>query len=197
MGTAIVCKHAHAALSSVLDMELERNEAKRAPKTTGDRYAGFATLDLALPGERTRLEHGLTSSTAEEVLAMIRTRLGTVDGLRAAAQLFPPSLMPTKIVRYCQRCEKEWDPQFPAQSRCRIEHPYDCVSTQWEGSKVSYSHCSECGEDFNGEGTSNVRRLRGIPSIHEKSWCFEGAHIAEREEGEGDSEEGDLSEEET
>jgi hypothetical protein len=107
-GTTIVCKHGHVALMSVLDIELERTGAKRVPETTANRFAGFATVDLALAGELTRLKHGLASSTAEEVLAMIRTRLGTVKGLRAAAQLFTPSLMPTKIVRYCQRCEKEW-----------------------------------------------------------------------------------------
>jgi hypothetical protein len=46
-----------------------------------------------------------------------------------------------------------------------------------------------------------VRQLQGIPSMHEKSWCFEGVHIAEAEgdekEDEGDSGEGDLSGEES
>ena len=102
-GRLRVCKHATAALDSVIDdvavaMAVKKGTA-RAAKLKKER----AAQDKALPGERERIEHGLRKLPAAEIIAHLQQEIESLAGLRNLARLFGPGLMPAKQVLRCLR----------------------------------------------------------------------------------------------
>ena len=113
-GRLRVCKHATAALESVIDdvavamavkkgtaraAKLKKERAQRAAKLVKER----AAQDKALPGERERIEHGLRKLPAAEIIAHLQREIESLAGLRNLARLFGPGLMPAKQVLRCLR----------------------------------------------------------------------------------------------
>ena len=84
--------------------------------------------------------------------------------------------MPVKKCLKCLRCGKDFDARFAKERLCQIPHPYDCVNTEWRGSKVSWDHCSRCGKDFHEEG----HRKRGRDCGDVGDYCFEGEHTTDQ-----------------
>jgi hypothetical protein len=130
-----------------------------------------------MPGERARLEYGMDALGIEQVMELIKKSMGTVEGLRTLATLFPESIMPTPNTKYCVRCEKTYDDRFLSQSVCQIPHAEEeCMRhghryNQWQ-------HCQECGKTF--DVTCNIPGVDD-PNEHrimdEGEWCFEGEHV--------------------
>jgi hypothetical protein len=112
-GKLHVCKHAAAALDSVLDHTMKAREAAQAKLREQHQLKQQALLaaervkhDAEMPGERARIEHGLKNFEAETVVQLLRSGLGTLDGLRAAAVLFPRDVFPPPSIQHCRRCGK-------------------------------------------------------------------------------------------
>jgi hypothetical protein len=100
-GKLHVCKHAAAALTTVLDPTMKALEADQAKLREQHHLKQQALLaaervkqDADMPGERARIEHGLKSVDADKLVLLLRSGLGTVCGLRAAAVLFPREVFP-------------------------------------------------------------------------------------------------------
>lgn len=186
-GGTRVCKHGAAALNSVIDaaasarlqetkdaaiVEQQQKARKDVIKLEEQRQ----TQDSLLPGERERLEHGLTSRQPADIVAILLNKIESVEGLRAAAELFSREDMPPPVRRRCRRCRKTYDPQIPTQRICRVPHPEDMVCREWEGSKQSWMECAACGKTFDLRGFFvNGKRRRDDP-FDEGPYCFEGEH---------------------
>jgi hypothetical protein len=192
-GKLCVCKHGAAALRTVLDPAVkaeaekqtklrEQQAAKEAAKLAAERVK----QEKLLPGERARIEHGLTKREADDVVKLLLSQICTVDGLRAAATLFPPAVFPPPSIRHCKRCRVDYDLHIPAQRVCRLEHPFKEVRTTWEDSKHCYDECGKCGKTFNMRGYMNL----GEDPDDRDQYCWEGTHKPEDEsssdDGEGD-----------
>ena len=205
-GKLHVCKHAAAALAMVLDPAVKAREAEEA-KLRAAAEAREAKLreqqrakqqallvaervkqDAEMPGERARIEHGLKNQKAEDVVTLLQAGLRTLDGLRAAAALFPPAVFPPPSIRHCRRCGEDYDLNIPAQLVCRLEHPDEHVSRRWDDSKHSYSECNKCGKTFNLDGYSSFGRKRKHDPWEEGPYCWEGEHKAEDESSSDDDE---------
>ena len=132
--------------------------------------------DVDMPGERARIEHGLENVEADKVVLLIRSRLSTLDGLRAAAVLFPRDVFQLPCIRHCLRCGEDYDLNIPAQRVCRLTHPHDHVSRQWSDSKHSYSECSKCGKTFDLDRYSSFGRKRKQDPYEQGPYCWEGEH---------------------
>ena len=186
-GTIIVCKHGFAALNSVQDPEAvatavasakrQKVEAAEREKQAKQQQEEQRRLQEAeMPGERARIEYGLKSLSAQDVVKQLSTAAQRLDGLRHLSALFPPSKMPTPSVQHCVRCDTDYDPQFASQRVCRVEHPHDACRTMWEGSKKSWQECSRCGKTFGCDGMHSWDR-RAVEDQGE--WCFEGEHTTD------------------
>ena len=196
-GKLCVCKHGAAALASVHDPAVKSHEAEAAKQRERQLAAEQAAAsaerakqDAQMPGERARMEHALTNRSAEDVVDLLRSRLGTLDGLRAAAALFPADVFPPPSMRHCQRCGKDYDLHIPAQLVCKLDHPDGQVSTRWESSKRSYSECGTCGKTFDHHGYGSEE------SDEDGAYCWQGEHKAEGAAGSG-SEGGSDSEDDS
>lgn len=117
----------------------------------------------------------------------------TVDGLKAMAQVFDSTTFPPKQTKKCKRCKKEYDPQIPSQLVCQVEHPWDQVKTEWDGSKKSWSHCNVCDRDFGLEGFHPCSRRVNDP-YDDGPYCFEGEHDPVNDDDEESKEEGTQEE---
>ena len=197
-GKLHVCKHAAAALRTVLDPAVKAREAEQQKLREQERVKRQALLaaerakqDAEMPGERARIEYGLTNQKAEDVIRLLHAGLGTLDGLRAAAVLFPPAVFPPPSMRHCRRCGKDYDLNIPEQLACQLEHPYDEVSRRWDDSKHSYSECSKCGKTFDLDGYSSIARKRKHDPYEQGPYCWEGQHKGEDESSSDDEKEGD------
>lgn len=174
--TLSVCKHAKAALDSVCDPNATKKIAGNKKAKIEEQQSQRAEQDQRFSGERERIEYGLSKRSDAEIVKLLKERAGTVDGLEALSKLFPASVMqPKKSIR-CGRCKKEYDPQVRKDLVCREEHPDDSVSTEWESSKKSYSHCSRCGKSFGHDGYHSW----GCDN-DDGYFCFESTHVPENE----------------
>lgn len=178
-GKLYVCKHAKAALDSVVDPNGKANfEAqKRGHMEEATRQKRLQEEEL--PGERARIEHGLSKRSADEIVTIIKERVMTVEGLEALVTLFPPDVMPAKTTQKCGRCKKEYDPNIQSELICRLEHPFDRVRTEWDGSKKSWSHCRRCDKTFGLDGFHSWGKRRRNDPVEEGDYCFEGKHVPE------------------
>ena len=88
-GALHVCKHAAAALDSVIDPGAGTLLQAAAKKRKADLEAQLRMQEAQLPGERERIEHGVATLGANEIVRLIRERAGAVDGLRCLVALFP------------------------------------------------------------------------------------------------------------
>jgi hypothetical protein len=188
-GKLHVCKHAAAALTAVLDTTMDAREAEQAKLREQHRLkqqelmaAERIKQDVEMPGERARIEHGLKNFEADKVVLLIRSGLCTLDGLRAAAVLFPRDVFQPPSIRHCQRCGENYDMNIPAQRVCRLIHPHDHVNRRWSDSKHSYSECSKCGKTFDLDGYSSFGRKRKQDPYEQGPYCWEGEH----DDGDGD-----------
>ena len=130
-----------------------------------------------MPGERERIEYGLSKRSNDDIVKLVKGASKTVEGLEALTQIFPKELMPAKRTVVCGRCEKEYDPQVPGDNVCREEHPYEFVKTMWDGSKKSWSHCRRCDKDFGLDGFHSWgKRGRDDPE-EEGDYCYETKHV--------------------
>ena len=198
-GKLCVCKHGAAALASVHDPAVKAHEAEAAKLRERQLAAAQAAAaaerakqDARMPGERARVEHGLTNRSAEDVVQLLRSRLSTLAGLRAAAALFPADVFPPPSMRHCQRCGKDYDLHIPAQLVCKLGHPDRQVSTRWEDSKHSYSECGKCGKTFGYHGYASS----DVDCDEDAAYCWLGKHKAEGAAGSG-SEGGSGSEDDS
>lgn len=209
-GKLYVCKHGAAALRTVQDPAVtaveaaeakirDQQAAKEAAKLAAERATLAAKLvaehvkqEEQMPGERARIEYGLTKREAGDVVKLLLSGLRTVDGLRAAATLFPPSAFPPPSIRHCRRCGADYDLNIPAQLACQLEHPEDHVRTHWEDSKHCYEECGKCGKTFNLQGYSDFGYRKRSDPTEGGPYCWEGTHKPEDEsssdDGEGDEE---------
>jgi hypothetical protein len=182
----IVCKHGAAALELVLDKGEASNSLKREPnkrrktekcvsntrqKKEEDRQC--QAQEAEMPGERGRLEYGIDALGSEQVVALIKKSMGTLEGLRTVATLFPDSIMPTPNTKYCVRCKKTYDDRFLSQRLCQIPHPEGECNNERDKYR-SWKHCEKCDKTFYVTGEYNFGR-DFIPD--EGEWCFEGAHV--------------------
>lgn len=187
----VVCKHAKAALDSVLDegarIDIMSQKQQRATEASqlveqkeNERKAQLKAQDEQLPGERQRIQHGLEKLGAEAVFEILKTRVETLDGLKALVQVFPTEIMPPKVSERCGRCQKDYDPQISSDRRCRIEHPYDKVRTEWDTSKKSWSCCGRCGKTFHLDGFHSWGKRKRDDPYDEGEYCFDGEHVPEK-----------------
>mmetsp|Transcript_20682 Transcript_20682/g.44925 ORF Transcript_20682/g.44925 Transcript_20682/m.44925 type:complete len:304 (+) Transcript_20682:32-943(+) len=183
-----VCKHAKAALDSVIDPSAEKAQHTRRQEQM--EQAGIVRARRAaeekrieeeqerdFPGERKRIEYGLEKLSGEEVVRILKNQAKTVEGLKALVQVFKADVMPSRKEEQCGRCNKKYDPQIPADRICQIEHPYDKVNTEWDTSKKSWSHCRQCDKTFGLDGYHSCgKRGRDDPE-EEGDYCYEGQHV--------------------
>lgn len=184
-GKLRVCKHATAALESVVDAvavamavktgaaraaKLKKEKVQRAGKLVKER----AAQDKALPGERARIEHGLRNLPATEIVAHLQREIESLAGLRNLARIFGSGVMPAKQVLRCLRCDRDYDPHFG--TACKIQHPADCCVTRWDGSKISWSECMRCNSTFDLDGVHSWGR-NAVGDDGE--YCFEGQHTTD------------------
>lgn len=94
-----VCKHAAAALESVLDMDAARSLVERAAAREAEHKKRLAkrekfltdqrkAQDRKLPGVRERIMHGMSKKTDAEIIALVKESLNTVIGLAALSEIF-------------------------------------------------------------------------------------------------------------
>jgi hypothetical protein len=134
-GKLIVCKHGAAALESVLDKAEAAKSLKREPKRRKtenlirnarlkeEEESQCQAQEVEMPGERARLEYGIDALGSEQVVALIKKSMGTLEGLRTVATLFPDAIMPAPNTKYCVRCKNIYDDRFLSQRLCQIPHP--------------------------------------------------------------------------
>lgn len=183
-----VCKHAKAALDSVIDPGAEKalharrqEQIEQAKITRAKRAEEEKRIkeeqERDLPGERKRIEYGLEKLTGEEIVAILKNQAKTVEGLKALAQVFTSDVMPTRKEEQCGRCNETYDPQIPADRICRIEHPDSRVSQKWDTSKKSWQHCRQCDKTFGLDGYHSSGKRRRDDPEEEGDYCYEGEHI--------------------
>lgn len=187
-----VCKHAKAALDSVLDtsavakLKEERKLAAVEAAKKADERRQFLNEQLQLqnrdmPGERERIQCGLSKRKDEDIVRLLKEASITCDGLKALTKIFPKEVMPPKSTTICGRCKKEYDPQIPGDNVCREEHPDERCKTMWDTSKKSWQHCRRCGKDFGLDGFHSWGKRRRDEPIDEGAFCFETTHVPEDE----------------
>lgn len=181
----VVCKHGAAALESVLDEEaaerhgddmllLRQERATEAERRRQEEERAAQEQERVMPGERARIEYGLSGALSDqEIKKCLNDACKSVEGLRALAVVFPESCVPVPQTKYCVRCKEHYDERFQEQKVCRMEHPYEHCSTEWDGSKISWQHCYRCDGDF-GVPDSYQRRRNAPYDVGE--WCFQGEH---------------------
>lgn len=186
----LVCKHAHAALLSVLDEGAEQEHQRKQAVKEAEQQHPFqqqqadtagklqALQDLGLAGERERITYGLHKLTSEQLVAHLTGKLKTAEGLRLLSQLFAKDVLPAKQVASCERCHQQYDPQYPSDCVCRIPHPSLFVRTRWNTSSMSWKHCLRCHADFQLQGIHVCSSFRR--KLHCKGgYCFEGPHTGD------------------
>ena len=190
--TLYVCKHAKSALDSVCDPKA----TKSLQQTRKDKIARYKEekaqreeylmdqrreQDKLFPGERERIDHGLSKRTDKEIAKLVKQSVQTVEGLEALVKLFPPSVMPAKKSIVCGRCKQVYDPQVQSDLICREEHPFDRVRTEWNGSKKSWDHCRRCDKTFNLNGFNTWGKRRRDDPQEEGEYCYETTHVPQDE----------------
>ena len=187
-----VCKHANSVLQKMIDSQAVRYEDSMLKNEQAKFEVAAAKISRlqedTMPGERARIEHGLKSQSSEKIVAFIKEKLDSIDGLQKVAALFDTNMMPTPQIQRCLRCKKDFDPQFSDGQSCKIDHKSEV--TRWRGSKVSWSECDPedggCGKTWNlyGEARKYV--------WDEGEYCFKGRHTTDPgfdgTEGSGDDE---------
>lgn len=187
-----VCKHAKSSLDSVLDpsaiaeLTIKAEEAAAKAKAEAERRATCEkeqrTLqDRDMPGERERIEYGLSKRSDAAIVSMIKEATKTAEGLEALTKVFPKEVMPPKKAVKCGRCGKEYDPQVASDTVCREEHPYDRSRTMWDTSKKSWEHCRRCNKDFNLDGFHSWGKRKRDDPEDEGPYCYETTHVPEDE----------------
>ena len=126
-----VCKHGKAALDSVIDTATQdksnAERKQRAPKAAhkgAEQHQKYleeqrTIQNRDMPGERERIEYGLSKRSDRDIVNLIKGASKTVEGLEALTKIFPKEVMPTKRTVICGRCEKEYDPQVSGDNVCR------------------------------------------------------------------------------
>lgn len=193
-GRLHVCKHAAAALQSVLDPAAVAAGAASEAASAARSIATKAAQEAALPGERQRLEDGLKQRTAEDVVSLLKSRLKTLEGLQLMSRLLPAAVLPpASALKTCRRCGEKWNPEVASQRVCRVPHPDGESTTRWDGSKKSWQECGACGKTHSLDGFfAGGRRKRD----DEGGYCFEGAHLEEGDDEEEGEEEEEADEDE-
>jgi hypothetical protein len=185
-GKLNVCKHGSAALELVVDKGEAANTLKREPKRRKtemhvrnarrkeeEEEKQCQAQETEMPGERSRLEYGIDALGSEQVVALIKKSMGTLEGLRTVATLFPDSIMPAPNTKYCVRCKKTYDDRFLSQRLCQIPHPEGECNAERDKYR-SWKHCGRCDKTFYVTGEYNFGKDR---IIDEGEWCFEGEHV--------------------
>jgi hypothetical protein len=191
-----VCKHAKAALDSVLDdaandkkenreaaVAQNKKEAEKRKKFLLDQHQ---MQDREMPGERERINYGLSKWSDADIANVVKQSALTVEGLRALSTIFPNEIMPCQKSVVCGRCGEEYDPQIPSDSICREEHPPEKCRTMWDGSKKSWEHCRRCGKDFGLDGFHSWGKRKRDDPDDEGPYCYETTHVPEDEYDEDD-----------
>ena len=126
-----VCKHGKAALDSVIDTATQdKSNAERKQRAAKAAHKGAeqhqkyieeqrTIQNRDMPGERERIEYGLSKRSDRDIVNLIKGASKTVEGLEALTKIFPKEVMPTKRTVICGRCEKEYDPQVSGDDICR------------------------------------------------------------------------------
>jgi hypothetical protein len=197
-GNIIVCKHGAAALQSVIDKDAVatlKREAKRRAKLRRTEFdvrkarqkeeeeaqrqaqeTECQAQEAEMPGERARLEYGIDALGSEQVIELIKKCMGTVEGLRTVATLFPESIMPIPNTKYCVRCKKTYDDRFLSQRLCQIPHPEDeCIAHR--DKYRSWNQCEQCEKTFDVTGEYLFGSKYCI--MDKGKWCFEGEHVSD------------------
>ena len=183
-----VCKHGVAALNSVCDPEAAKTigankatmvaeykeKAKRQAEYLNDQRA---EQEKQHPGERARIEYGLSKRSDAEIVKMVKDAAKTVDGLQSLVNIFPPTKMPAKQSIKCGRCKKTYDPRVKSDLICREGHPDDKVRTEWDGSKKSWSKCRRCDKTFGLDGFHSWGKRRRDDPEEEGDYCYESTHV--------------------
>lgn len=169
-----LCKHASASLLQVVDAAAEQRRAALECECA-QRHARVRRQQAdALPGERERLEYGLSKMSASDVLAALREHMASsVDGLRDVARVLPPSVLPSQATATCRRCGKAVDPGYTSDLVCRVAHPEDCVVRTWKDRDGASFECSQCGKAWSSE--SYCYYGFASPAADEEC-CFVGRH---------------------
>lgn len=192
-GTLVLCKHAYAALETVVDTEAEkqlvvtireRKELKAAEEAKAKKQQGEE-----MPGERERLEYGMSKMSSSQIIAILRKAIGSVDGLQNVGAIFTRNVMPPKQAKHCARCKEDYGPQFVEDNVCRIYHPSEATRTMWDGSKKSWEHCERCGGNFDLDGFHSWGRN---DVSDDGDYCFEGEHTSDQEEVGVEGRDGDV-----
>mmetsp|Transcript_43105 Transcript_43105/g.84703 ORF Transcript_43105/g.84703 Transcript_43105/m.84703 type:complete len:305 (+) Transcript_43105:111-1025(+) len=189
-GKLYVCKHAKSALDSAIDASAAENvqsqkkaRAAEASRKRADRTAYLENQreqqEKKLPGERDRIEHGLSKRSTDEIMNFLKESIATVDGLEALTKVFPVEKMPVKKTTKCGRCKKEYDPSISSDQVCRMEHPYEKVGTEWDGSKKSWDHCRQCNKTFNLNGFHSWGKRGRNDPYDEGEYCYVDTHVPE------------------
>ena len=190
-----VCKHANSVLQIMIDSQAVKYEDIMLKNEQVNFEIAAAEISRlqedTMPGERARIEHGLKVQSDETIIAFIKEKLESMDGLQKVAALFDTSVMPTPQIQRCLRCKKDFDPQFNNGQSCKIFHKSQV--TIWRGSKVSWSECDTedggCGKTWNLDG--GARQY----VYDEGEYCFKGRHTTDSafdDEDSGDSESDSL-----
>lgn len=199
-GSNLLCKHAFAALNSVIDHactastaaqihEMQQEMALKKQRLEQEAPLIREEQEKKFPGERDRILYGLSVLPAEDIVKLLLTAITTADGLRACAAIFIPAVLPNKQIVTCTRCKEVWDLQYPG--KCRISHVDG--NTEWDTSKISFEVCGRCGEKHSFSYDNNNRNDH-TSFNEEESWCFDGTHTLDQKhseflEGENDDEE--------
>lgn len=178
-GQLRVCKHGYACLQTVIDTEeSDRHDAAEAEVAKAKAAAEAEVLkaqaaadaevckaqEETMSGERARVDHVLTTLTADNMKDTLLKAVKTVDGLRLLASLFPAAQYPAKTSVVCLRCHKTYDQNYP--SRCEMDHPEAACQRTYKDMKGSDYECRRCGSEFHVDGWSCIC----------EAGCFDGPH---------------------
>ena len=170
-----LCKHAFAAIQSVVDPDADATIEGMRKAAAASRAEVEAAQDKELPGERDRVKNALAHLSSGEVVKYVARSLGTLEGLRAVARhVFPPDTVAAPNVLRCLRCKEDYDPSFCGKNPCKVRHPF--TRTEWDTSKKSWEYCRRCGATFNLWGAHSGGK-RGVRDDGE--YCFEGDHTTD------------------
>lgn len=187
-----VCKHARASLESVLDtaataqIKAKQEAAAAEGRKKAEQHEKFleeqrGLQESEMPGERERIEYGLSKRSDADIAKLVKNASETVEGLKALTKIFPEDVLPSKKTVVCGRCKQEYDPQIPSDNVCREDHPYERRKTMWDGSKKSWEHCRRCGKDFGLDGFHSWGKRKRDDPEDEGDCCYETTHVPEEE----------------
>uniref|UniRef100_A0A7S2P2S8 Uncharacterized protein n=1 Tax=Leptocylindrus danicus TaxID=163516 RepID=A0A7S2P2S8_9STRA len=188
-GELWVCKHAAAALDGVLDTATEAevlNREKRALEQAAENKRKRQKYESeqrqlqneSMPGERERILHGLKCLNAKDIVEAIKEKIKSVEGLKMVSGVFTNDVMPLPRMKFCVRCNENYDDQYKDQRVCRVMHPEHCTREKWDGSKKSWTECERCRKSFNCSGMHELDRN----AIYDQGiWCFEGEHTDDQD----------------